>query len=193
MAKKNKKGGFNIMDFVIVGGIAAVAYILFSSFKKGPAKEEPIKDPVITPPNPTGPVTQSNTQSSGGSGKDFVRFTESVINQTLLRGNHSTNNADAVKAVQLFLTKSGYSTNGIDGVFGNDTETALDNYLRSSQLLPTPVKLFDLGIEAVKFSTGQIFGYDPETSFLRTGTFDEYIGKQWEMTNDSIKATTGNL
>ena len=192
MAKNNKKGGFNVMDFVIVGGIAAVAYFLFSSFSRGPKKEEPTKDPVITPPNPTGPVTQSNTQSSGGSGKDFVRFTEAVINKDLLKGN-SNNNVDAVKAVQLFLTKSGYNTQGIDGVFGTNTETALDLYLGSSQLLPTPINLFDLGIEAVKFSTGQIFGYDPKTSFLRTGTFDEYIGRQWEMTNDSIKATTGNL
>jgi len=190
MAKNNKKGGFNIMDFLIVGGIAAVAYILFSSFKRGPAKEEPTKDPVIPPPTPSGPVTQSNTQSSGAI--DFVRFKQAVINKDLLKGN-SDNNVDAVKAVQLFLTKSGYNPQGIDGVFGTNTETALDLYMGSSQLLPTPISLWDLGIEAVKFSTGQIFGYNPKTSFLRNGTFDEYIGKQWEMTNDSKKATTGNL
>lgn len=190
MAKNNKKNGFKIMDFLIVGGIAAVAYFLFSSFKRAPVKETaviPPVTPVVVPPNPTGTI---QTQSS--SVGDFVRFKQAVINQDLLRGN--LNNVDAVKAVQLFLTNSGYNTQGIDGVFGTNTETALDLYLGSSQLLPTPISLFNLGIEAVKFSTGQIFGYNPKKSiFFRTGIFDEYIGKQWVMTNDSKKATTGNL
>jgi peptidoglycan hydrolase-like protein with peptidoglycan-binding domain len=108
----------------------------------------------------------------------------------MLKGN--SNDVDAVKAVQLFLTKSGYDTNGIDGVWGQNTETAVDLYLGSSQLLPTPLTLKELGIRAAKFSTRQIFGYNPD-SVLQQGLYYEYIGRSWQQTTDSIKATSENL
>lgn len=52
MAKK-KKSAFGIKDFAIVGGIAAVAYFIFSSFNKGKGS--------------TGGTDTGNTTNSGGA------------------------------------------------------------------------------------------------------------------------------
>jgi hypothetical protein len=192
MAKKNKKGGFNIMDFAIVGGIAAVAYFLFSSFSKGPIRTDNVTNPVI-PPNPTtpNPVIPPPAPNTGANTEgDFVEFTDKVINATMLKSLN--NDVNAVKALQLYLTDTGYSTKGIDGVFGNDTENALDLWGNTSQLFPSPISLKDLGIKAVKFSTRQIFGNDPKSIFFNT-IWEEYKGKNWISTNDAIKAYNGTL
>jgi len=199
MAKKKKKGGFAYMDFLIVGGIATVAYFLFSSFSKGPIK--PPVNPEITPPvtppvtPPTTPIIapSGGTGGTGGSGKDFVRFTDTERNKQLMMGN--TTDKDAIKAVQLFLKKLGYYENIVDGIWGSGTERAVDLYMGSSQLLPTPVTLRKFGIKAAKFSTSQIFGNDPETSplFDMGMTYQEHLGRSWLNTEDAIRATYTDL
>lgn len=187
MAKKNKKkGGFAIMDFLIVGGIAAVAYFLFSSFKKA----GPIITPTVVDPNTTiNPAGGGGGSGAGGAGVNPAEyyFTGSERAQQLLRGNHSTNPINSVKAVQVFLTKSGHSTQGIDGIFGDNTEDAIDAYFSTSRLLPTPVTLDELGIYAINFSNNRIFGNDTKASVISKYIPKEYINKTtgWVYNDDS--------
>jgi hypothetical protein len=196
MAKKKKKGGFAYMDFLIVGGIATVAYFLFSSFSKGPIK--PTVNPEITPPV-TPPVTPPTTPiiapsgGTGGTTVDVVYFTDKEKKDPILRYGQPANDSKIIRALQIFLTKAGWDTKGIDGVYGDNTEAALKGYLRWTSLLPVVTSLERLGIDSAKFSTKQVFGYDPNDFILNF--YEEYIGsvKGWQQTPDSIKAYTGTL
>jgi hypothetical protein len=189
MAKKNKKkGGFAIMDFLIVGGIAAVAYFLFSSFKKA----TPIITPPVLDPNTTiNPAGGAGGSGAGGAGVNpaEVYFSGSERAQQLVKG-YNTNPINSVKAVQVFLTKSGHSTQGIDGIFGDNTENAIDAYFGTSSLFSTPVTLEELGIYAINFSNNRIFGKDPRGSVLSGSLPKEYINKTtgWVVNDDSMKA-----
>jgi len=124
MAKRKNKGGFGSMDFIIVGGIAALAYFLFSSFttKKDTNNNNNNNTngqitPAVTPP-PSGAITTQGTTPTASK----VNFTDAQMKTILFKGMSENL---MVRALQIFLTKRGCNPNGIDGVFGTDTENAL--------------------------------------------------------------------
>jgi hypothetical protein len=124
MAKRKKIGAFKSMDFIIVGGIAAIAYFLFSSFttKKNTNNNNNTNGqitPVIPPVTPpSGAVTTQGTTPSASK----VNFTDAQMKTVLYKGMSENL---MVRALQIFLTKRGCNPNGIDGAFGTGTENAL--------------------------------------------------------------------
>jgi hypothetical protein len=145
MAKK-KKGAFGVKDFVIVGGIAAVAYFIFSSFKKG------ITDTGGT--DNTGNTTNSggtlppagNTNTTGCNllvngfvnagyvprqdsalllvGEPiFSNFTEAELKAPLKLGSKGIH----VMGFQIYLNSQMPKSDliPVDGVFGNQTVTLM--------------------------------------------------------------------
>ena len=168
MAKKNKKGGFNIMDFAIVGGIAAVAYFLFSSFSKGPIRTDNVTNPVtpnpVIPPPPSGPVTQST-----GSGLTEIYFNSEDRNKILKLGSRG----DEVKALQLYLKIAGKNigASGADGIFGGDTLNALKSFGNVEQ-----TTLGTIGVNVINVSTGRVYGKSP---FQMLNIAQEWTANGW--------------
>lgn len=168
--KRGKKGGFMPMDFLIVGGIAAVAYFLFSSFSRGP-----IQTPALdtgTTPNPQNNTTGggTTTQSTGTQTTiNDIYFNSTERSKVLKKGD----SGNEVKALQLYLKIAGKNLGvyGADGVFGTDTENALRSFGNT-----TSTTLDTLGIESIKLSTGQVYGKNPFDIFKKPA---EWTNNGW--------------
>lgn len=102
-------------------------------------------------------TTGSGTSGSGTTTGKYT-FTDTEREKNLSKGSTGTN----VKALQLYLKKAGRNigASGADGVFGTDTERALDD-----QEGRKTITLADLGITSVNINSGIVYG-DTWTGFL---------------------------
>lgn len=109
-----QKFGVNYLDIAKLNGISS-PYIIY-------------KGNVLKIKKKTTTSSGSNT-STGGS------KTVNVSLEYLSKGD----NGAQVKALQMLLVGNGYSTNGVDGVFGSGTHNAVIKYQRSKGLSPDGV------------------------------------------------------
>jgi hypothetical protein len=101
----------------------------------------------------TGGTTGTTGSGTSGSGTTTGKytFTNAELEKNLSKGSTGTN----VKALQLYLKKAGRNigASGADGIFGNDTERALDD-----QEGRKTITLADLGITAVNINSATVYG-----------------------------------
>ena len=119
----------------------------------------------------TGGASTGSTSGTGSgtttAGK--INFTETELNSLLSNGK----TGNTVKALQSFLKKAGKNIGaaGADGVFGADTERALNDYEGKKT-----ITLKELDITAYEPATGivygRMFGYMPEGKLIG---FDGYL------------------
>ncbi|NDG31013.1 peptidoglycan-binding protein [bacterium] len=172
MAKRKNKGGFNSMDFIIVGGIAAIAYFLFGSFTTkrnvDTSNNNNQNNNQITPPPADGSVT---TQSTTTTTPNFYYFTDAELNTLLYKGMPKNL---MVRALQIYLTYRGCNPMGIDGVFGTNTEDALircrtRNFIEDQSGDDAQVKLkglqFYQDLVAIDVARGKIIFKNPDTGY----------------------------
>lgn len=102
----------------------------------------------------SGGTTGSGSTSGSGSGTTTagkITFTETELNSLLSNGKIG----NTVKALQLYLKQAGQNIGaaGVDGVFGTDTERAINNEIGKKT-----VTLKELKITGVNLTTGTVFG-----------------------------------
>jgi hypothetical protein len=104
---------------------------------------------ILTGGGTTG-TTGSGTSGSGTTTGKYT-FTDAELEKNLSKGSTGTN----VKALQLYLKKAGRNigASGADGIFGTDTERALDD-----QEGRKTITLADLGITAVNINSAIVYG-----------------------------------
>lgn len=112
----------------------------------------------------------TGTTSGSGSGTTTggkITFTDAETESLLSKGK----TGNTVKALQLYLKKAGRNIGaaGADGIFGADTENALNDQEGKKTIV-----LADLGITAVNISQGKVFGYS--TGFIEgTWNGDDFV------------------
>lgn len=116
----------------------------------------------------TGGASTGSGSGSGTTTGGKITFTDAETESLLSKGK----TGNTVKALQLYLKKAGRNIGaaGADGIFGTDTERALDDQEGKKTIV-----LADLGITAVNISQGKVFGYSTAGFIEGTWNGEDFV------------------